>query len=240
MIHSYKNLMDCSIHETDGRLGHLTDILFDDRNEKIRYYVIDIGHWFKSHVVLLLPTSISNIDWEKRKIVTSVSKCDLLNQPALESVMTMGRQCEEYYQDMVTDPIYSNPNIPGLILDSDKLEGFELIKEKTLQGIKKNHLRSAHEILNYHVELDDGETGKVTDYEIDTSLYMISNIIIDCGNWFFHRYKEAPWLKINKISWGKKTLKLNMTKRELEQLPTIKADEYIWQLENPYVYGFGP
>ena len=62
MIQVVSALKGFSIMATDGRLGTTVDFLFDDRNWKVRWLVVECGTWLQGRKVLIHPSSISCMD----------------------------------------------------------------------------------------------------------------------------------------------------------------------------------
>ncbi len=48
-----------SIDANDGRIGSVTDLLFDDATWKIRWLVVDTGSWLTTRKVLVHPSAIT-------------------------------------------------------------------------------------------------------------------------------------------------------------------------------------
>ncbi len=45
MLHNVFALLGVSILAKDGNIGHVRDVLFDDRSWVIRYFVVESGSW---------------------------------------------------------------------------------------------------------------------------------------------------------------------------------------------------
>ena len=53
MLRKLRELRTYRLHATDGDIGHLEQFYFDDRDWKIRYFVVDIGTWLHGKKVLM-------------------------------------------------------------------------------------------------------------------------------------------------------------------------------------------
>jgi uncharacterized protein YrrD len=49
-----------AIHATDGELGAVSDLYFDDDSWTIRYLTVDTGGWLGGRRVLISPISVSD------------------------------------------------------------------------------------------------------------------------------------------------------------------------------------
>ncbi len=94
-VHGY------SIEASDGELGFVADLLVDDETWAVRYFVIDTGHWWKGHKVLVAPHWASRVRWEDRKVFVNLSRTAIKNSPAWDPAEATARDYEaslhEYY-----------------------------------------------------------------------------------------------------------------------------------------------
>ena len=62
MLFAVTGLEGCPVEASDGRVGKVKDFLFDDQSWKIRWMVVDIGHWLSGRQVLIHPSAIAPLD----------------------------------------------------------------------------------------------------------------------------------------------------------------------------------
>lgn len=62
MIRSFKKMQRTHMRALDGYVGKLSDIFFDDRTWKVRYFVAEFSDWFLEKDVLVSPSAISTFD----------------------------------------------------------------------------------------------------------------------------------------------------------------------------------
>jgi len=55
MLRKTEDLLDLAIGTTDGAIGKVKDLYFDDESWAIRYLVVDAGFWLSSRKVLISP-----------------------------------------------------------------------------------------------------------------------------------------------------------------------------------------
>ena len=51
MLHNVKELEDYAVGASDGELGTVKDVYFDDQRWAIRYMVVEAGGWLSSRKV---------------------------------------------------------------------------------------------------------------------------------------------------------------------------------------------
>jgi hypothetical protein len=81
-LRSTKMLTGLHIHCTDGQLGHVVDFLIDRQSWTVREIIVDTRNWWPGKRVLIEPSLVDAIDWEKREIRLSISRDQVENRPA--------------------------------------------------------------------------------------------------------------------------------------------------------------
>lgn len=92
MLRTSSELVRYDIEATDGRIGSLQDLLFDDQTWKIRSIVVNTGGFLIHHEVLIDPTSVSAIKSPEETLVLSISKHEVESAPELETSPPVSRQ----------------------------------------------------------------------------------------------------------------------------------------------------
>jgi len=71
----------------DGEIGHVKDVLVDDKAWAIRYLVVDTGHWWAGKTVLVSPGWFTRVGWDESKtlfcLVTTVADGGASARPAV-------------------------------------------------------------------------------------------------------------------------------------------------------------
>ena len=62
MLFAITGLQGCPVEANDGRVGAVKDFLFDDQTWKIRWMVVDTGHWLPGRQILIHPSAIAPLD----------------------------------------------------------------------------------------------------------------------------------------------------------------------------------
>jgi len=65
-------LMGYSIQSEDGEIGHVEDILVDDRAWAIRYLVVNAEKWWAGKKVLVSPEWLTRVTWDESKTLFSL------------------------------------------------------------------------------------------------------------------------------------------------------------------------
>jgi hypothetical protein len=86
MFHSLTSVRGFHLHATDGAIGHVDDFLFDGSLWAIRYLVVDTSNWIGGRSVLVSTGVVTAIDPAERRIHISLTRAQVEEAPALESV----------------------------------------------------------------------------------------------------------------------------------------------------------
>ena len=77
MLHKTQKVIGFHIHATDGEIGHVDDMLIDDRSWAIRDLIVNTSNWWGGHKVLIEPGSITSVAWPAAEVRVSLSRADV-------------------------------------------------------------------------------------------------------------------------------------------------------------------
>ena len=93
---TFKHLTSFGIHATDGDIGGCKDILFDDQNYVVRYFVADTHKWLPlGRKVVLSPISLDSLHTDEEKIYVNMTKDGLKQSPSIDDHKPVSREYEE-------------------------------------------------------------------------------------------------------------------------------------------------
>lgn len=73
-LRSVKELGGYDVHTGDGPIGHVADLLIDEKSWAVRQMVIETGHWFSGKEIVLSPSLIDRISYEESAVFVTVTK----------------------------------------------------------------------------------------------------------------------------------------------------------------------
>jgi hypothetical protein len=84
-LHTVTAVMGYAIRSEDGEIGHVKDVLVDDKAWAIRYLVVDTEQWWAGKTVLVSPGWLTQVAWAESKtlfcIVTAVVDAGAAGRP---------------------------------------------------------------------------------------------------------------------------------------------------------------
>jgi sporulation protein YlmC with PRC-barrel domain len=79
------------------------------------------------------------------------------------------------------------------------------------------HLRSTQAVNGYHVDASNGTAGHVCDFMMDDKSWAIGQLAVKTGHRFSGNEVLIPVSKVDRISYEKSTVFVNLTKEAVEQ-----------------------
>ncbi len=175
-------LLKHEISATDGEIGSLSDILFDDMTWSIRYFVVKTGGWLSGRKVLVMPQSVDRAESPAQTIPVQLTKEQIRNSPDVNTDRPVSKQHDfelsTYYGiPLIPPPALGLTPVPGA---DGTLSGVPLPGTPTDEAVGNDdpHLRSAKELQGYKVRTSDGEAGKVEDVTIDWKVLRLTSMLI--------------------------------------------------------------
>lgn len=97
-LRSAKEVSGYAIQATDGEIGHVADLLFDDETWMLRYLVVDTGNWLPGKHVLVAPDWVDQVSWAERKVAIDLSRETIERSPDFKhhSMLTEDYERELY------------------------------------------------------------------------------------------------------------------------------------------------
>lgn len=229
MLHSIKELNGFSLVATDGELGKVEDVFFDDEKWTIRHLVVDTGGWLGGRRVLISPISIGSLDWDDDSIHVDLTMQQVKDSPEVDTTSPLSRQHEVEFYNHYGYPYYWmgpfawGPTLfPGMadMKPNDEAERLQPgIGESEDIAHADPHLRSAKEVLGYTIRATDDELGHVEDFLFNDEDWSIQLIVIDPRNWWPGKSVLVSPRRINQVNWAEQRVEVALTRTQVEASP---------------------
>jgi sporulation protein YlmC with PRC-barrel domain len=73
-LRSVKEVIGYHIHASDGEIGHVEDLLIEDDDWSIHYFVVETNNWWPGNKVLISPLSVQSIQWSDRLVNLKINR----------------------------------------------------------------------------------------------------------------------------------------------------------------------
>ena len=198
MFRSLGDLMGASMIAMDGELGMICNFLFDDQSWKIRYWVVDVGHWLTRREVVISVSAIDQPDWKTKTLRARLTKEQLRNGPDVDSKKPVSRQQEIAMREYFGWPAYWDTIVDKVFPRSSIAAGWEF----PVHTAEDNHLRSAEDVIGYEVWASDGVVGCLESLIVDEAVWHIGYLDLKTGDWLQSRSALVPTSWVKSISWA--------------------------------------
>ncbi|ALX48740.1 hypothetical protein [Lentibacillus amyloliquefaciens] len=179
MLYFTTDLNTYHIEASDGQMGKIQDLYFDDKKWVVRYAVLDARKWLPTRRILLSPAAFASIDTDNQQIDVKHDKETVRNSPSIPVDATFSKDLEMaltgYYgwsRYWLGGLLWGVEDMPGVNIDDQELEAQEMSNEP------EHNLRSENDTWEFRVHANDGKIGDVADFIIDDSYWKIRYIVI--------------------------------------------------------------
>src|SRR5690242_9263843 len=106
MLHTVKKLDGCRVLATDGAIGRVKEVYFDDEQWVVRYLVVDTRGWLSGRSVLISPYAVKFIAWDSEAIAVNLTRDQVQHSPDIDTDKPVSRQREAEYHRYYGYPQY--------------------------------------------------------------------------------------------------------------------------------------
>ena len=241
MLTQMTDLLGCSIGATDGIVGTVTDLFFDDTAWVIRYLVVKTGSWLSSRHVLISPASLSDIPRRSNVLPADLTMRAVKDSPLIDTDRPVSMQHEMEYLRYYGYALYwSGGNLwgrgahPGSLRttaaqeNADDAPGAWALDDARAdreadaahRPRSDHHLRSCETVLVYRVECPDGDLGHVHGFLLEDETWAIRYLIVNTSNWWLggHDVLIAPqWIEA--VSWDANKVIVKLRRDQVKSAP---------------------
>lgn len=222
MLRSLKDLERYTVAATDGEIGSVANFLLDDQSWVVRYLVVETGTFFDKRRVLISPVFFRKTEWSTRRFHLSLTVDKVKNSPSVDLDKPVSQQHERDYYRYYTYPYYLETS--GLVgLSSYPVVRASPLPDKPASPAKSSgnvHLRSAHELVGYHIHGNDESIGHVQDFIVDDESYEVRYLVVHTHDtWFGKKVLVAPrWA--SRVSWEERAVYVDLSRQTIRNSPT--------------------
>jgi sporulation protein YlmC with PRC-barrel domain len=218
-------LQGYAIQATDGRIGTVSDFLFDETTWKVRWLVVDTGSWLPGRQVLIHPSALGHVDWAQQILPVNLTKQQVEGSPDLQQDLPVSRQMEDtLYSYYGWDPYWGGDSYFGMGAGASPYLG-DTLAAATAGLVVNNgdpHLRSVARVTGYHIHATDGDIGHVEKVLIDDATWQIRYLIVDTSNWWFGQHVLVSPFAVTDIRWQDELVRLNVSCAQVKASPPWK------------------
>jgi hypothetical protein len=246
MLTTATRLKGLVIRATDGELGTVDQVYFDDDTWAVRYLTVDTGGWLGGRQVLISPISVVQTDWQGKQLDVALTKKQVENSPDIATHQPVSRQHEAAYVSYYGYPDYwGGPYLWGPALYPAGLPTLpaastEATAEKIRRESMDSHLRSTEAVTGYYIEAADGEIGHVDGFVMDDEAWAIRYIEVATRNWWPGKKVLVAPAWIERVSWEDSKVYVGLSREAIQNGPEyIESMPITREYENRLYFHYG-
>jgi len=223
------------LYASDGEIGELKQVYFDDQHWVVRYCVVHTGSWLLGQDVLIVPAVITAVDEENKRLEVSLTREQIKNCPPVDTALPVSRHYEqEYYRYYNWEPYWIGDPLAGAASYNPPPKTGEELKD-----LEHPHLRSSDEVKGYHIQAQDGEIGHVVDFFLEEPEWTVRYLEIDTNNWLPGKKVSISPAWIQQVDWASEEVTVDLTRNAIQTAPdydpiTITSRDYQLKLYKHY------
>lgn len=235
MVRQATKLFGFTLHATDGEIGKVQDLYFNDQDWHIRYLVADVGSWLFGRFVLIAPAVAHDPQWEAHELPVQLTKDQVAHSPDIDLAKPVSRQHELELSEYYGWPMYwaGSPPLTGVIggMATGAWPIMNLAEQQEAEASaaapdtqNDPHLRSIREVISYIIHAGDQNIGQVEDFLIDETDWSLRALLVNTSHWLRGKQRIIPLSALDKISWPNATVYVKQTRAQIEAAPEYDPD----------------
>ena len=231
MLWSASSINGYALAASDGKIGTISDLLFDDQNWLVRWLVVETGNWLSGRKVLLPSSALAHLSAERKECAIKLTMQQIKDSPDVDTNRPVSRQIETNVYDYYgySPYWYSGIGYSGGFGYMGGLGGAIPIspesrrREQAIADAQHDnddvHLRSVVAVTGHHIHANDGEIGHVENFLIEDADWSIRYLVVDTKNWWpGKKVLISPW-SVKDIDWGNRLVNINVDRQKIENAP---------------------
>jgi hypothetical protein len=229
MLRHQSQINGYAVHATDGLVGTISDVLFDDATWLIRWLVIDTGTWLTGRKVLLPPSALASVNHIGHQFSVKLDRQQVRACPGVDTDLPVSRQHEtDIYSYYGWAPYWGAGSYMGMVGYGGYLGGSLIAppslalmtREKGIDEVRQAKddpaLRGMGEVTGYVVHAKDGDVGQVEDFLVEDDDWSIHYLVVAIGSWWQGNKVLVSPLAVLSIQWADRQITLGTDRESIK------------------------
>ncbi len=206
MLRSLQEIKTYALGATDGECGPVNDLLFDEQDWGIRYFVTLTGPRLMGRTAMISPHSVAATDWEHRRVPLTVTRQQIKKGPQIANGNTPTRRQEMCNAEHFGYPYYWAGDASlgdGLRAHLGRPTDYLTARAQAAAlAAHDPHLHSCKDVVGLHLHSKDGDLGQIGGVLVDDGLWVIRYLVVDTGHWWQGNQILIPPEWVLGVHWG--------------------------------------
>lgn len=216
-----------AVMASDGFLGTVSDFLLDDASWKMRWLVVETGHWYSGREALIPISALGRPDPASRRFPVNLTMQQAKECPNIEQDLPVSRQVEgRLHAYHGRRPYWTRSCFEGAIAADFVAPAYraetrvrDSMATTPPQKTGDQHLRSVEEVIGYRVHATDGEIGHVGDFLAEECGWEIRFIKVSTKNWSPGASVLVSPLSVSMVAWFERLVFLDVDRQKVRRSP---------------------
>jgi len=235
MLFALNGLFGCQVAAINDGVGTVKDFLFDVQNWKLRWMVMDTGHWLPGRKVLIHPSAIVPLELPPKPALPMVSMGQTLTVLVRLTKQQIEASPEEGEDEPVTRQMQQrlyeyyglDPLWGGLSFGADAIAprpSGQPHPAEVAEGVAAGppgdpRLGSVADVKGYAVHATDGDLGHVESVLADDVKWDVRYFVIATRNWLPGKLVELATFAVTGVDWVERRVNVNVTRDQVRSAP---------------------
>ena len=242
MLWRSSELIGYGVRATDGSIGSVADLFFDDTSWTARWAVVDTGSWLPGRRVLLPPSALGRPDARAREFPVDLTQQQIKDSPDVATDAPVSRQREsDIYGYYGWTPYWHPGYVPAagapLAAPLPLTDPPRRAPDGTEPPSGDPNLRSANEITGYYVRATDGDIGHIEEFLVEDGSWAVRYVVVDTKNWWPDRKVLVSPRWFRDVSWGEQRVHVDLTRAQVEKSPEYDPAATVDRAYEDRLYG---
>lgn len=233
MLYLTSTLKSYNIHATDGEMGKVKDIYFDDHSWAIRYAQVDTHKWLPARNVYVSPSSFTGMNNNEKQVEVNHTKETIKNSPTIPSDTEISKSNEaslteyygwnRYWRGTNLWGAVDRPFVPKVPVQDE--ENTARRNEKEMNENKNYVLLNESDTIGIKVHGHDGKMGHITDLVFDDENWKIDYLVLKIVKVPAEKYYLISTNHIKSVEWSEKDIYVDLNAVDLDKQISFETKE---------------
>ena len=243
MLSTATHLKHYAIHATDGIIGYVRDVYFDDHSWVVRYLVVETSGSLPVRKVLISPISVTRVDAMEHVLTLSITRQQVEDSPGIDTDKPISRGHERsvlgyygYPNYWGAEGLWGAGSFPSILLNMSErgmatpphrgadIKRAQTIAEAGLGSDADIHLHSCREVAGYRIEAADGQVGQVKDFLLEELTWAIRYLVVNTSKWWSDHDVLVAVRWIHGVRWMDHTVTVALTCQAVKDSPAYDPE----------------
>ena len=226
-----------AIKASNGEIGTVSDMIFEDADWAIRWLVVDTGEWLPGRKVFLPVSALGTPDPGASHLPVNLTMRQIEESPAVDMSQTVSSGTESLLHDYYGLPRIRNKAGGGVHVAMAAASGAPDVRylppvrlpdaADSEAAVREPNLHGLSAITGSTIEATDGDIGHAEDFLIDTASWQVRYMTVHTANWWPGEKVLISPRSVDWIDVARGIIQLDVTRQKVKDSPSYLAAETV-------------